>query len=267
MRVVTDTANLLGYTIYPVDVAGIDVLSNNVDAERATAGAASVTSAWERETHDALTFLAAETGGKALLNSARLEALPRVAGDTGTYYWLGFTPQWRADDRRHRLEVRMRAPGLAARSRTGFADQSRATRTALRTESVLLFGGTLRSNLAVADGRMLEVAVGRPERAGLSAVRLPLVVSVPAEALSVFPTADGYRAEGTLSFASLDKWGGRSNLPQIPLTLTLPAPPRPGSSVRHEVGLKLRRVEQRLVVAVHDALSGAMLWAELDVAP
>ncbi len=31
--------------------------------------------------------------------------------------------------------------------------------------------------------------------------------------------------------------------------------------------VELRRIEQRLVVAVHDGLSGAMLFAELDVAP
>jgi VWFA-related protein len=262
-RPLSDTANLLGYTLYPVDVTGVDALSDNIDAEAARPAvvpAAFVTSAWERETHDALFFLAGETGGRALLNSARLDALPRVARDTGSYYWLGFTPQWQADDRRHALEVRVARPGLTVRTRSGFSDLSRWSEAAFETESVLLFGGR------PAD-RRLRVEAGETRREGWSMIRVPVTVVLPSESITVLAADKKFRAEATLSLGAIDKWGGRSTLPQVPLQLTLAERPRPGSFVRHVVNLRLRRVEQRVVFAVHDELSGAMLWGELDVAP
>src|SRR6185295_17302336 len=86
-----DTANLLGYTIYPVDVPGLD--TTLVDASQA--GPAPATSALnlrENEIHDSLQFIAKQTGGTALLNGENVQALSRASGDTRSYYWLGFTP-------------------------------------------------------------------------------------------------------------------------------------------------------------------------------
>ncbi|HEX9668652.1 MAG TPA: VWA domain-containing protein [Thermoanaerobaculia bacterium] len=257
-RPLADTANLLGYTIYAVDVQGRDIRSVIADAEDELPGLGAFTSEWEQETHDALRFLAAETGGAPLLDNSRLAALERVAEDTRSYYWLGFTPTWQANDRRHDVRVEVLRPGLRVRTRSGFTDLSRASETSRRTESVLLFGGR------EAD-RKLQVEVGTATRAGLRMTRLPVTISVPSEALSVYPAEGGFRAEVTLSLAALDRWGGRSPLPQLPLRLALAEPPRPGSAVRFQVNLRLRRIDQRVVFGVHDALSGAMLWNDLDL--
>ncbi len=120
-------ANRLGYTVYPVDVAGIDTAVAVNDASlpfSQTDGF--INSPWKRKTHDGMEFLAEITGGRAILNSARLTALERVVEDTSSYYWLGFTPQWKGDDRHHRIEVKARK-GLKIRYRKGFSDFSRAT--------------------------------------------------------------------------------------------------------------------------------------------
>ncbi|HEX5759856.1 MAG TPA: VWA domain-containing protein [Thermoanaerobaculia bacterium] len=257
-RPLSDTANLLGYTIYAVDVQGRDILSVIADAEDSLPGLGAMTSEWEHETHDALRFLAAETGGAPLLDNARLAALERVAEDTRAYYWLGFTPTWQANDVRHDVQVQVLRPGLRVRTRSGFTDLSRASETARRTESVLLFGG-------VAGDRQLRVEVGKATRAGPRMARLPVTIAVPTEALSVYPSAEGFRAEVTLSLAALDRWGGRSPMPQLPLRMVLAEAPLPGSAVRFQVNLRLRRIDQRVVFGVHDALSGAMLWNELDL--
>ena len=257
-RPLADTANLLGYTIYAVDVQGRDIRSVIADAEDDLPGRGAFTSEWEQETHDALRFLADETGGAPLLDNSRLAALERVADDTRSYYWLGFTPTWQANDRRHDVRVEVLRPGLRVRTRSGFTDLSRASETSRRTESVLLFGGR------EAD-RKLQVEVGTATRAGLRLARLPVTISVPSEALTVYPADGGFRAEVTLSLAALDHWGGRSPLPQLLLRLDLAEPPRPGSAVRFQVNLKLRRIDQRVVFGIHDALSGTMLWSDLDV--
>jgi VWFA-related protein len=108
-------ANRLGYTLYPVDVPGR-----------------------EQAPEDALLALAEATGGQAALNSNRLAALERAEEDTRSYYLLGFSPAWKADDRDHRIELEVRRPGLDVRARHGFPDVSPATLAGMETEDQLL---------------------------------------------------------------------------------------------------------------------------------
>ncbi|MEA2559091.1 MAG: Ca-activated chloride channel [Acidobacteriota bacterium] len=110
-------ANRLGYTLYPVDVPAF---------ER------------ERAPEDTLLALAEATGGQASLNSNRLAALERAEEDTRSYYLLGFSPAWKADDRDHRIELEVRRPGLDVRARHGFPDVSPATLAGMETEDQLL---------------------------------------------------------------------------------------------------------------------------------
>lgn len=257
----TETANLLGYTIYPVDVQGLDPESTWADARMSGPQPVSfITSSWERGVHDALGFLADETGGKAVLNSARLTAFQRVEADTRSYYWLGFTPEWRADGKRHEIRVEVRRPGLEVRARSGFSDLSRQTQAELQTESLLLFGG--------GEGlERIRVQTGEPRRAGWWNIELPVTLEIPAGALTSPPAEGGYQAQATLSMGALDGWGGRTRLQSVPLRLTLPAAPGPGVYARYETTVKLRKAPQRLVFAVDDAAGGGGAWAELEVRP
>lgn len=265
-RPVVDTANLLGYTLYPVDVPGLDPGSTGVDIEDIDLETHHlISSAWERATHVTLGFMARETGGEAAYNSNRLKALERLAEDTGTYYWLGFTPAWRADDQRHRIELKAVRPGLRVRTRTGFSDLSRKTEMAMSTEGLLMFGGAAGQ---APQAHRIQVEMGEPQRAGMSVVSLPVVLHIPAEALTAVPVADGgYAVDATLSLGALDRWGGRSDLPVVPLRLTMDRQPKPGDVLRYRTTLKMRRGQQRLVFAVRDSLSGEMLWANLDYKP
>lgn len=112
-------ANRLGYTLYPVDVPAL---------ER------------ERAPEDTLLALAEATGGRAALAANRLDALERAEEDTRSYYLLGFSPAWKADDRDHRIELEIRRPGLDVRARHGFPDLSPATLAGMESEDLLLSG-------------------------------------------------------------------------------------------------------------------------------
>jgi len=114
-----EAANRLGYTVYPVDVSQSDVGEM-----------------------DALDMLAQATGGRIVI-SATGEAFRQVVADSGTYYWLGFTPAWKANDQGHRVTVEARRPGLAVRSRSGFSDLSRRTEAAMKAESCWVSEGRL----------------------------------------------------------------------------------------------------------------------------
>jgi len=71
-----DTANRLGYTLYPIDVPGFEG-DEGMDASLARP----VTGGWnvrENEVHSALTYLAAQTGGLAMINLITAASIPAV---------------------------------------------------------------------------------------------------------------------------------------------------------------------------------------------
>jgi VWFA-related protein len=261
-RLVQD-ANRLGYTLYPVDVPGIDIAQTvgDVTAERPTDGPPTVlTSGWELAAHRTLHLLAEATGGREAINSNRLAALERAEEDTRSYYWLGFSPAWKADDRHHRVELEVRRRGLTARARSGFSDLSPATLTEMETEGLLLFGIGDRQE---GEDR-LQVEIGEPRQAGRRTVDLPVTLVLPASSAGA---AGGREAELVLSVGALDKWGRRSELPQIPLKVALADEVEPHAPVRSQVTLHLRNVEQKLVFHVRNARTGGQLLEEVSFHP
>jgi VWFA-related protein len=235
-RPMVEAANRLGYTIYAVDAA-------------------------KSEARDvsALDALARATGGRVAV-SAKMEVFRQVVADTGSYYWLGFTPTWKADDRHHRVEVAPRRADLEVRARTGFSDLSRRTENAMKAESVLLFGGA-------EQDRRLIVQLGEPRRAGRGRVEIPVIVGVPVESLVLTPQRTGFIAEAPLAVAALDESGGRAELPTSRLKVEIETPPRAGTFARFRTVVKLRDAGQRLVFTVHDSVHGTSLWGQADFKP
>lgn len=230
-----EAANRLGYTVYPVD-------SSQSDAAEVTV----------------LNRLAQATGGRAVTSAAN-DAFREVVADSGSYYWLGFTPTWKADDRRHQVTVEVRRPELAVRSRNGFSDLSRRTETAMKAESVLLFGGPQ-------EERRLLVELGAPRRKGRT-LEVPVTLGIPVEALAPRPEGEGYLAEIPLGVAVEDKNGGRAEQPSMRLKVMLAKLPPVGTYARFQTTLNLRNMEQRLIFTVHDEASGQTLWGQAELVP
>ena len=134
----SNTANLLGYTIYPIDVPGISSVVGDVRVDpmqgqgsfivgppssqgRLDSGSSNeipmpstltyADTFREQETEGTLYYLAKQTGGKPLLNGNREIALAGASADTRSYYWLGFTPDWQKDGKSHRVTVEMTKKG------------------------------------------------------------------------------------------------------------------------------------------------------------
>jgi VWFA-related protein len=232
-----ESANRLGYTLYPVDVAQGDA-----------------------QVLRGLDHLAAATGGK-VANSARQDVLRTVAADSGTYYWLGFAPSWKGDDQAHAIQVEVRQPGLQVRARRGFSDLSPRTEVARKAESVLLFGGA-------ADERRVRVELAAARKVGRRGreVEVPVTLGVPVEALALAPAdGGGYLAEVPLAIASVDAKGGRAELPGSRLRVTVAQVPPAGGYARFRTVLRLSRTPQRLVFTVRDAASGKILWGEAQL--
>jgi len=233
---VVSAANQLGYTIYPVDVASPTP-----------------------EILKMLDSVAIQTGGRVVA-SVKQEVFRQVVADSGTYYWLGFTPGWQANDRSHSIQVESKRPGVAMRARTGFPDLSKKTENARKAESVLLFGGNQ-------DDRKLKVLLGKARSLGRREIEVPVTVGVPVEALALTPSGKGYIAEAPLAVAALDGQGGRAEIPLAKLRVSIRELPNAGGLARFQTTLRLRRAPQRLVFTVRDEVNGDTMWQEVEFAP
>ncbi|HYG65422.1 MAG TPA: VWA domain-containing protein [Thermoanaerobaculia bacterium] len=261
LRPLIRTANLLGYTIYPVDVPGVEAVS--ADATESGGPSLGTSNVREQEIEDSLELVAARTGGRPLVNGLRAAALEQAAADTRSYYWLGFTPTWQRNDQPHAVKVEVRRDdlrGLAVRSRDSFFDVSRRAEVTMMVESAMLFGS--------APGfATMPVQVGTPKRAGRGQVEVPVTVSIPADAFTPLPAEGKFAAQLELRIASVDERGGRSAIPVIPLSLAGDKPPAAGSSLTYQTSLRLRDALQHLVVALYDPVSGKITTGEVDFIP
>lgn len=256
-RPLVDTANRLGYTIYSVDVPGVE--SGTVDASLASPAPPGL-NVREQEHQAALTFVSDQTGGRALLNSQSTNVLPAVEQDTRSYYWLGFTPSWQGNDKRHRVDVDVLRPGLKVRAREDFLDLSRKVETSMMVESAMLFGGA-------PDSAPLAVQVGQAVAAGRKEMEVPVALAIPVDAVTFIPLEGKYLAEVELRVAAMDTAGNRAPVPVIPVTLSSDVEPKAGTSVRYETRLKLRRLPHSLTIAVFDPQSGKILTSRVEVLP
>jgi VWFA-related protein len=282
-RPLTSTANLLGYTLYPVDVPGVQSGAADVNAtppptsgdpelvrgfSSAVAGAGeTVPSALllggfgnlsEHEVEGSLKYLAQETGGKPILNSNRALALGLARDDTRSFYWLGFSPAWKHDDKRHEIKLEARRSGLRVRTRTGFLDLSRKAEVTMTVESALLFGnppGALR----------MPLKVGEVARSKRGEIEIPITLGLPVDLMTVVPDGKRFTVQLELRFAASDAAGDTAEIPTVPVTLTSDHAPAPGKVVKYETRVKLRGKADHMVVAAYDPLSGKIATAETDL--
>lgn len=232
---ITDAANLLGYTIYPMHVNG----PGNVE----------LTSLW---------VIAHDTGGGiATRGAAAPSPLEPVREDTRSYYVLAFTPDWEGTNERHEVEVEVVLSGAKVRHRKDFRDLSRSTQRALRVEEALLV------DLTEGD---LQVHLGEARRVKRSVIEVPVSVEIPMDWVTSVPHGDEWQSALEVRIAALDKWGDRSEMPVIPVTLN-GRKPEPGSRSIYQTRVQVRDVRQRLVISITDRYSGEARIAAVNLDP
>ena len=261
-------ANLIGYTLYPVDVPGfrpefsldasVGLDSNSAGNPSAGAGAFQ-----ERELlqHSTLQLLAYSTGGLPMINSGRDTALADAVADTRSYYWLGFEPQRREDDEVHDVDVRLVGyPEYRVRSREGYVDLSRSSEVTMMVEGSLLFGNP-------PSAKPLGVRFGKPKKAGMGKMIVPVAVSIPLDEVALLPVAGVWQNELEFRVTVMDENGNRSETPVEKIRIAGNQPPQPGQYFTYQTGLELRRREHTFVIAVYDPLTGAILSTSGEIGP
>ena len=267
-----NAANLVGYSLYPIDLPGFQGAPGppisgfgTVHATPAFVGAIGGYASWwavpERRFHNVLQFLADETGGLPMINSFSKKALAETAEDTRSYYWLGFHPPRNEDDRLHDIEVRLPGHGdLRVRTREHYLDMSRSTELGMLVEGALLLGGSPGSE-------SLEVSFGEPRKAGFRRLDVPMKVTVRLDDVELLPVDGQWANDLEFRIRLMNKWGDQAAPPAAKVQVRIPNEPMPGDLYVFETDLTIRTREHRFVAAVYDPLTGDLLSARGTVGP
>ncbi len=240
LDVLIDTANLLGYTVYPMDQQG---------------GAAG---GW---LWGNMRYVARGTGGRAFMAGSNVRALEIVNADTSHYYWLGFVPGYLRDDRAHDVRIEVNRPRLRVRARRGYLDLSRRGEADMEALRELLFPTDPK------PGGPLLVEVGAAERANPSRMNVPIRVYLPVGRFPALPYDGHFVQDLEVRFAAVDRMGRRTGAPVRHLRLGGASLPAADDVVLYRTSLSLRRSSHDLVVTVHDPLSRETASARMRVAP
>ena len=211
--------------------------------------------------HAVLEFLAHETGGLPMINARRDVAFSVAAADTSSYYWLGFQPQRDENDELHDIDVRVPGRrGLRVRSRESYVDMSKGTEVTMLVEGSLLFGGS-------PGTESLKMEFGTPEKARFRKIAVPVTVTIPLDDVTLMPYGGQWMNELELRITVINESGDRSDTPVRKIPIVGPAAPQPGQTFVYNTGVVMRKREHRYVAAVYDPLSGAILSAQGTIGP
>jgi VWFA-related protein len=191
-----DQANRSNVAVYTVDAAGLragsySLLAGRYAAEATGSAAGGLGQAAPVNLGDiaraapevGLGILANETGGQRFDGTNDLfKAFPRLDEDLRSYYTLTYAPpRAEADGRFHKIEVKVRRPGLSAKTRSGYTSVPATAGSmpvlAYEAPALARLDATPLPNELPALARALVFPVS------VEAARVPVLVSVPASAL------------------------------------------------------------------------------------
>jgi len=212
-----------------------------------------------------LTALAVDTGGRAMLDANDLgPELARMQEDFEAFYSLGYTPAHHGDGQRHKVEVKVKRPGLRLRYLPSYRDKPALEKAVDRTLAALLHG--IEDNpLEIA----VEVGEQGPGPAGTFAV--PIRLRIPLHKLAILNHDEVFEGNLRLMVSTRDAEGRSAPVKQVAVpiriprkevlnalgqfyvyTLTLQLPPgthRVGLGVRDEIAATTSYLSQAVTVA------------------
>jgi VWFA-related protein len=189
-----DQANRANVAFYTVDAAGLRAGSHTLMAGRYAADATNDASGFVESPHNfadvarrapevGLGVLATATGGQRIDSTNDLfKAFPRLDEDLRSYYALTYVPARTAPDGKfHKIEVKVKRPGLSAKTRSGYTSLPAAASTmpVLGYEAPAL--ARLETTPLPNELPILSRALVFPVSHDMA--RVPVLVSVPANVL------------------------------------------------------------------------------------
>ncbi len=202
-----------------------------------------------------LSALAVDTGGRAMFDANDLgPELGRMQEDFESYYSLGYSPAHHGDGRQHKVDVKLKRPGLRVRYRPSYRDKPAMEKAVDRTLTALLHG---------IEDNPLEVALElgpQTREAASNTWAVPIQLKIPLYKLAIIPKdgGDSYQGRLRLLVATRDGKGGTSSVRQVEVPLEISRKEvlnALGQHYLYTLTLKMPAGEQRVAVAVRDELS------------
>lgn len=211
-----------------------------------------------------LLLLAEGTGGIAFTRSSNMaDLLDRMVADFSTFYSLGYTPLQPGDGQFHRVEVKVRRPGLKARHVRGYREIESATHMEDLTLSALLYD--FQDNplgISVTAGQHNETVSGQ--------FKIPLLIKIPFENLVLLPQQHAHAGRVMAYVVVQDDKGNVSPFKHILLPIQVPNERYEGAQeddVAYLMDLVMAKGKHRISVGVRDELAKieSTIFMELDV--
>lgn len=256
MRPLTDAANQLGYTVYPLQFNQMPAPDNTRRYSTANSTMVIGPNSFEL-THANLKVLAEETGGKVISKAHLLDdAIGEVTSDAHTYYTLIFDSGHLPVGERHNIEVRV-AGDYLLRYRKNIQLHTLEQQRELMAEAALLSG---------ADEGGLVAHLGKPQKESRKYSILPFKLDIPLDYLIFSPTEKGHQASLELLISSEDKSGNRADMVKTPVVFT-GRPNSEGQVGTYEASMRVRNRPQRFVFSLHDIVGGSTWRYTVDFEP
>jgi VWFA-related protein len=264
LTALTAHANAHQVTLYTLQASGL-MASGDADSPLGDARYLqypTIRSAIQENLKGSLFTLANETGGRPIIDTNDFaQALTRMREDFSSYYSLGYSSPRQGDGRQHRIEVKVRKPGLKVRHRTGYRDKSSLERTADRTLAAVLHG--------VEDNPLdITVQVGEQTPAEKGQFSVPLQLKIPLFKLAVLNREETFEGSLRLFVVTKDENDGLSPLRQVQVPLRIPRGQvltAMGQYYIYTLTLTMPPGQQQIAVAVRDELSASTSYLSRSV--
>lgn len=242
-------ANANRVTFYPLvvtdDTGGIQLRGDIWTNELATA---------ERFNNTAsLSDLAGATGGIAALDPINPEPLlTRLRGDLASYYSLGYVSPTPRTDKSHKIEVRVKRPGLKVRHRETYQAKTGTDKAIERTLSALLLGEEH-------NPLGLAVELGDEVR-GKAGLEVEVTVKFPIANLVLLPREHYHEGRVNLFLSTRDLRGRSSDVVRVDVPIRVPNEQLLSvlsQTAAFKTKLLLRDEEHTVAVGMRDELGNA----------
>jgi len=220
---------------------------------------------------NSLFVLANDTGGRAILNANDLtHDLTHIQEDFASYYSLAYSPPHNGDGRDHRIEVRVKRPGVKVRYHQSYRDKPALERTVDRTLASLLYGyedNPLEIQVEIGDSAPLALPNGQS-----ATWSVPIRLRIPLFRVTMLPTEKSFEGKLRLLVATDNAAGKRSPVRQVQVPISIPrlsALTALGQYYQYEVKLNLETGEQHVAIAVRDEATSttSFLARTLSIGP
>jgi VWFA-related protein len=259
-------ANANRVSFYMLDAGGLRPHGAGVDEQglRTPGLAASLASDYEANHHSPLRYLAAETGGQAIVNrNDVMPALQDVRQALRSFYSLGFRPSQEGDQAYHRIKVKVPGRNVRVEHRAGY--QYKTVDTNMRESTMAALYHFYEENPLGLDVALADAAA-RDGGTYLVSLRL----TMPVERMTLLPVGASREARLHLYVAVMDGEGKVSDVERFPLGLRL-AEEHVAAALRerfvHTQRLVVGGGRQKIAIGLRDDLSGEATFLARTVVP